>query len=51
MKTNTRGKDNRLTEEFIFTVLGQEDTYKKHRTTDNITKLIELYRKLVEFYS
>lgn len=32
-------------------MLGQEETYKKQQTKANLTKLIELYRKLVEFYS
>jgi hypothetical protein len=32
-------------------VLGQEETYRKQKNKANLTKLIELYRKLVEFYS
>lgn len=54
MKTgspSTRSKSNQLSEEFIYSVLGQEEAYKKQKTKVNSTKLIELYRKLVEFYS
>ena len=47
----TRTKSNQLSEEFIYSVLGQEEAFRKQRNKTNITKLIELYRKLVEFYS
>ena len=32
-------------------MLGQEETYRRQKNKANLTKLIELYRKLVEFYS
>lgn len=44
-------KSNTLSKEFIYSVLGQEEAYKKQATKGNLTKLIELYRKFVEFYS
>ena len=40
-----------MTEEFIYSILGQEESYRKQKNKANLTKLIELYRKLVEFYS
>lgn len=54
MKTNTptsSGKSSSLSEEFIYSVLGQEDLYSKQKNKVNMMKLIELYRKMVEFYS
>lgn len=31
--------------------MGQEEAFKKFKTKQNLTKLIMLYRKLVEYYS
>lgn len=44
-------KGNTLSEDFIYTILGQEETYRKQKNKTNLTRLIELYRRLVEFYS
>ena len=44
-------KTNSLTEEFIDSILGHEESNRKEKNKGNLTKLIELYRKLVEFYS
>lgn len=48
---NRTDKANNLTEDFIYSILGQEESYRKNKNKANLTKLIELYRKLVEFYS
>lgn len=49
---SSRGeKSNSLTVDFVHSVLGQEDAYRRHKNQANLTRLIELYRKLVEFYS
>lgn len=44
-QNNTSSKN--LSDQFIYSVLGQEEQYKKHKNKQNLTKLIELYRKLV----
>jgi len=55
MKPSSQSKSekssNQLTDEFIYSILGQEDLYRKQKNKVNLTRLIELYRKLVEFYS
>ena len=45
--TSRSEKTNSLTEDFIYSILGQEETYRKQKNKVNLTKLIELYRKLV----
>lgn len=40
-----------LKEDFIYEILGAEDAFKKYKNKQNLTRLISLYRKLVEHYS
>lgn len=48
----SRSEDSKsLKETFIYEILGQEEAFKKFKTKNNLTKLIESYRKLVEYYS
>lgn len=45
--TKREESNNMLKEEFIYEILGAEESFKKFKNKQNLTKLISLYRKLV----